>query len=203
MDNKKLPISKVPSFADEALRLGCYTKNQRYNFETAWAILTKSLAEAGLNVENTVEQLQPKVEVLLDGHGRKSSVSAASIRAYAARVKKLLDDFVKHNGGDYMAWKKELDKTSGTEDTKPKRRRKRASLRPANGETEEEMGTIAHRLIAGGQKEGKISLPDDLTDEEVDRVWAQLDALKALFKAQSAALTGKPAKAPNSQEKQC
>lgn len=56
------------------------------------------------------------------------------------------------------------------------------------------MDTITHRLIATGGKSGRIEIPADLTEAEVDSMWLQLDAIRTLVKAQIAALGGKPLK---------
>src|SRR6266851_9126002 len=138
MDNKKLPISKVPEFIDEAQRLGCYTDNQRTNFETSWSIMNKVLAAEGLSLESTVEQVQSKLDPLFDHYGRQSPAGAESIRVYRARIKRLLADFVQHNGGDFMAWKKTLEKAPTNGDTKPRKTRKmpRKSVKSSGSEAD-------------------------------------------------------------------
>lgn len=192
MDTKKLPISNVLPFADRAAELGCYSKTRRYNLGTAWAVLTEGLGTVGLNVSSTVEQLQPKIADILSERGRKSKVSANSLRAYQSRIKKLLDDFAKWNGGDFMKWKEEIDKPPGNDDPKSPKRRK--SPRQPNN-SGDDMDSITHRLIAGEGKEGRIVLPTDLTEQEIESIWAQLTALQNLIKAQAAALNAKPARA--------
>jgi hypothetical protein len=189
MNNKTLPISAVRKFTDEAERLGCYTKNQRYNFETAWAVLVKALPQQGLSETSTVEQLQPKIEEIFKEHGRKSRVNADSLKAYQTRIKRLLDDFIKYNGADFMAWKEELAKSPASEDT-GKRRRRRSSRQTNGGGDNTDVMT--HRLIVRDGSEGKIELPQDLSEAELDIVWGQLEALKGLIKAQIAALQKRP-----------
>lgn len=182
--NKKAAISKVPAFIEEAVRLGCYSKNQSYNIETAWTVLKKVLGQEGLSLDSAVEEVQPKIESLLDHHGRQSSASAESIRAYKSRLKKLLADFVAHNGGDFMAWKKELEKSPKNGDTKPRKSRQVSRRRSTPSGSEGTVDTITHRLIVGDGKEGEISIPSDLSKEQIERIWAQLAAIKTLVKAQ-------------------
>ncbi len=191
MDNRKLPISKVEPFADEAKRLGCYTDTQRYNFSTAWKVLTENLGAVGLNLSATIEQLEPKIKEALNERSRNSKVSADSLRVYQARIKRVLDDFVKWNGGDFAKWKEEIAKLSGNDDAKSQKRRKATRQRSNSGGGEGGMEPITHRLIAGDGKEGKISLPTDLSDDQVDKIWSQLEAIKSLIKAQIAPLGAK------------
>lgn len=197
MDNKKLPISGVLAFAEKATQLGCYTKTQRYNFGTAWSILLEHLAAVDLTLSSTVEQLQPKIADLLAERGRKTKVNAKSLRAYEARIKKLLADYVKWNGSDFMKWKQEIEKSSSNSDAKSQKRRKAARPRANSSDVEDDVDSITHRLIANEGKEGKIILPNDLSEQEIETIWAQLGALQSLIKAQAAALKGKTAKAPN------
>jgi hypothetical protein len=191
MDNKKLALVAVLPFADEATKLGCYSKNQRYNFGTAWGILTKALPQSGLEMSSTVEELLPQVDSVLEGHGRTSSAKAASVRAYQARIKQLLADFIKWNGGDFMKWKQEIDKHPQNGDAKSSKRRKPARQRGNSGGEGDDVDAITHRLIAEKGKEGQISIPSDLTEEQIDRIWAQLDAIKTLVKAQIGVLESK------------
>lgn len=196
MDNKKLPISGVLAFAEKATELGCYTKTQRYNFGTAWSILLEHLAAVDLTLSSTVEQLQPKIADLLAERGRKTKVNAKSLRAYEARIKKLLADFVKWNGSDFMKWKQEIEKSSSNSDAKSQKRRKATRPRTNPSGVEDDVDSITHRLIANEGKEGKIILPNDLSEQEIETIWAQLGALQSLIKAQAAALKGKAAKTP-------
>jgi hypothetical protein len=195
--NKKLALVCVVPFADKATELGCYSKNQRYNFGTAWGILTKALPHSGLEMSSTIEELLPKVESVLEQHGRTSSAKAASVRAYQARIKQLLADFIKWNGGDFMKWKQEIDKPSANGDAKPQKRRKLSRTRGNSGGAEDDVDSITtHRLIVSSGKECKIMIPSELADEEVDSIWLQLDALKGFVKAQAAVLKGKSSKTP-------
>jgi hypothetical protein len=189
--NKKLALVCVLPFADKARELGCYSKTQRYNLGTAWGVLTKALPQSGLEMSSTVEELLPKVESVLEHHLRTSSAKAASVRAYQARIKQLLTDFVKWNNGDFGKWKGEIDKPSTNDDAKPRKRRKVARTNANSNGAEDGMESITHRLIAGDGKEGKISIPDNLSVEQIDRIWAQLEAIKALVKAQSGIIESK------------
>ena len=189
MDNKKLPISEIKPFLEEAEKLGCYNKSQRYNFGTVWRLMGL-LPHDDLSETSTIEQLRPKVETLLKQHGRSNKISAKSLKAYQARINRVLDDFVKHHGGDFMAWKEEkLASTSTNDDTKSRRRRKVTRTREdSNVVIKDEQGMRSDPLMVRNGAEGKIILPTNLSDSEVDAVWAQLDALKALIKARLAAL---------------
>jgi hypothetical protein len=51
------------------------------------------------------------------------------------------------------------------------------------------MKTITYRLFAGDGKQGTISIPRDLTEDQIERVWAQLDAIKVLALAYAAVRT--------------
>jgi hypothetical protein len=196
MNNTELPIKRVAEFADEALRLGCYSKQQRYNFETAWSILMKGLGRAGLTEDSPVEQLQLKAEGLLEEYGRTTRAKAGTIRVYHARIKRLLDDFIQRNSGDFMAWKKALEKPSnGDESKKPRRRRKPVAQTrddEANTLSNDNKQTITYQLFVRAGISGKISLPTDMGVDDVESVWKQLDALKGLIAAQVNALKGKP-----------
>jgi hypothetical protein len=185
MDNKKLPLSKVPAFIREAKRLGCYKGNQASNFEGTWSLLTKVLETEGLSLESTVEQLEPKVDALFDHHGGQSAASAESIRVYKARIKRLLADFAQHNGGDFMAWKKTLEKTPTNGDTKARTNRKARRSRVKLSGSEGNVDKITHRLfLLGESKEGRIEIPTGLTGEQIEQIWTQLEAIKTLVKAQ-------------------
>jgi hypothetical protein len=184
MDNKKIAISRVPAFINRAVELGCYNKSQKYNIETAWTVLQKVLPLEGLSLDSSVEQVQPKIDDLLDHHGRQSPASAETLRAYKSRLKKLLAEFVEYNGSDFLAWKKKLDKPPANGDTKPRKSRKASRKRSTPDGSEDDVDTITHRLIAGEGKEGKIIIPSDLSKEQIDRIWAQLNAIKTLIKAQ-------------------
>jgi hypothetical protein len=191
MNNKKMSISNIPGFIRESQRLGCYTENQRTNFESTWSVLTKVLAAEGLSLDSTIDQVQPKVDSLFDHHGGNSPASAESIRVYKARIKRLLTDFIEHNAGDFMAWKKTLEKSPTNGDTKPRKVRKTPKRSVKSSGSEGAMDTITHQLFAGDGKEGKISIPRDLTEDQIERVWVQLDAIKTLVKAQSGVIEPK------------
>lgn len=189
--NAKLALVCVLPFADKARELGCYSKTQRYNLGTAWGVLTKALPQSGLEMSSTVEELLPKVESVLEHHLRTSSAKAASVRAYQTRIKQLLADFVKWNNGDFGKWKGEIDKPTTNDDAKPRKRRKGPRNHANSGGAGNDMDSITHRLIAGDGKEGKINIPDNLTAEQIERIWVQLDAIKTLVKAQSGVLEPK------------
>ncbi|MGA7872978.1 MAG: hypothetical protein WCA22_18975 [Candidatus Binatus sp.] len=191
MSNKTQPISQVQKFADEAERLGCYSKDQRYNFGTAWAIVLKGLTGTGLTDASTVEQLRPKIAEIFKEHGRQSRAKADSLKAYSGRVMRLLDDFLKYNGGDFMAWKEALAKSPSNDDNGKRRRRKPSRQTSSGGDNTDVM---IHRLVVRQGTEAKIELPQDLSEPELESVWAQLTALKGYIKAQIEALEKKPAK---------
>lgn len=194
--NKQLALVTVIPFADKATELGCYTKTQRYNLGTAWAVLLENLGAVGLSLSSTIEQLEPKIAAALEERGRHKKVNAKSLRAYQARINKLLQDFTKWNGGDFMKWKQEIEKSSSNGDAKSQKRRKVTRPRTNSSGVEDDVDSITHRLIANDEKEGKIVLPNDLSEQEIDTIWAQLAALQNLIKAQAAALKGKAAKTP-------
>jgi hypothetical protein len=187
-NNAKLPIKQVRAFLTEAEDLGCYSKNQRYNFETAWALILKALTKAGLSETSTVETIVPKIEGLLREHGRTSSVSADSLKAYRARIKRLLGDFVKYNGGDFMAWKEELAKSPAPDEAKPRKRRRANRSRVDAISSSDHPDAMVHRLIVRQGVEGKMELPTDISKIELESIWKQLDALKSLILAQLSAL---------------
>jgi hypothetical protein len=194
MNNKTQPIGQILKFADEAERLACYTKDQRYNFGTAWAIVLKGLVGAGLTETSTVDQLRPKIPEIFKEHGRQSRAKADSLKAYLGRVTRLLDDFTTYNGGDFMAWKEALAKSPSNDDNGKRRRRKQARQTNSGGDNTDVM---THRLIVRQGTEAKIELPQDLSETELESVWAQLTALKGYIKTQIDALEKKPPKTPD------
>lgn len=199
MTNEKQPVRAVREFMEEAVSLGCYTPTQKYNFETAWAVLMKALPRTGLTDESSVEQLRPKVAELLRHHGGTTKISAGSLKAYQARINRLLEDFTKYHGGDFMAWKEAKSRSGGGGEEGKARRQRKKTARVRNGsgkdmDDEPRRETITHRLIAAGTKEGRIEIPTGLSEAEVDAIWVQLDAIRTLVKAQIAAMGGKSAK---------
>ena len=120
-DNAQLPIFKVRPFAEMAESRGCYSKSQRSNLETAWTIFLKNIsAHVESTDSTTIQQIWPLVDQVFRTYGSQNRVSPSTVRAYQTRVKRLLDDFVEHNGGDFMAWKESISRTAAS----PRRRRK-------------------------------------------------------------------------------
>ncbi len=193
-NNEQLPISKVRTFAETAENRGCYSKSQRGNLETAWTIFLKNVSNVVQSPESaTIERIRPLVEPVFRTYGSENRVSPTTVRAYQTRVKRLLDDFVEHNGGDFMAWKESLSRAAGSLATKSRKRRR---VQPEQEETQplpsSPSNTVSHRLVLSQGREGTLLLPSKFTDEDIEPVWQQLEALKTLIKAQIAALSGKP-----------
>jgi hypothetical protein len=195
MNNSEQPISKVRAFAELAETRGCYSKSQRGNLETAWTIFLKSASDLIATPESVpVGNILDEVEPVFRKYGSENNVSIDTVRAYQGRVKRLLDDFLAHNGGDFMAWKESLSRTANSSAT---RLRKRKRSQPAIEEPPptpfpSQTLNVSHRIVLSEGREGALLLPPKFTDEDIDPVWEQLDALKILIKAQIGALNRKP-----------
>jgi hypothetical protein len=193
-DNMQLPISKVRGFLGLAENRGCYSRSQRGNLETAWTIFLKNLSpELGPPESISIETITVFVDGVFRRYGSENKVSPTTVRAYQTRVKHLLDDFVAHNGGDFMAWKESLSRNANALGIKARKRRKS----PADGpETSvpapvATSATVLHRLVLSEGREGTLVLPTQLTEDDIDPVWEQLDALRTLIRAQIGALKKK------------
>jgi hypothetical protein len=187
-DNAQLPIFKVRPFAEMAESRGCYSKSQRGNLETAWTIFLKNIsAHVESSDSTTIQQIRPLVDQVFRTYGSQNRVSPSTVRAYQTRVKRLLDDFVEHNGGDFMAWKESISRTASF----PRRRRKSSvgiEEIPPMPLAPQTSDNVSHRIVLSEGREGALLLPSKFTDDDIDPVWEQLDALKTLIKAQIGAL---------------
>jgi len=189
-NNSQLPISKVRSFAEQAEQRGCYTKSQRGNLETAWTIFLKSLSDQEHSGESdTVEHILPLVETVFREYGSENPVSLATVRAYQTRVKRLLGDFVDHNGGDFMTWKESLNRANVATAKSRSRHKRPIQVEPEEQKPDSLLTAkiVSHRLVLSRNREGTLLLPADLSETDVEPVWQQLEALKTLIKAQIAA----------------
>lgn len=193
-ENKHLPISKVRGFLGLAENRGCYSKSQRGNLETAWTIFLKNLSpNLGSPESTTVEAITSYVESVFRLYGSENRVSPTTVRAYQTRVRRLLDDFVEHNGGDFMAWKESMGRNSGLSVSKSRKRRKSADAPDLTTPAPALMPTnVHHRLVLSEGREGALMLPSLIAEDDIDPVWEQLEALKTLIKAQIGALNKKP-----------
>jgi hypothetical protein len=187
MKNTEQPISKVRTFAEMAESRGCYSTNQRGNLETAWTIFLKNISDQASSPESTsVERILPLVDPVFRKYGSENRVSPTTVRAYQTRVKRLLDDFVAYNGGDFMAWKESLNRATNTAS---KSRQRRKIHEPEKVLTIlKQTQSVTHRLVLSRGREGSLVLPTDLSESDVEPVWQQLEALKTLTKAQIAAM---------------
>lgn len=189
MNNAQQPISKVRAFAETAESRGCYSKTQRGNLETAWTIFLKNSSDMSLPAESTtIEQILPVVDAVFRQYGAENKVSPSTVRAYQTRVKHLLDDFVAHNGGDFMAWKESLSRAAAAAATRSRKRRRAPEPAPETPQPQPE--GVSHRLLLSGGREGALTLPPDLSDADIEPIWQQLEALKTLIRAQITAVTG-------------
>jgi hypothetical protein len=128
-------------------------------------------------------------------YGSENRVSPTTVRAYQTRVRRLLDDFVEHNGGDFMAWKESLSRSGSLSATKSRKRRKSSADSPETPQAPPSpptSATVHHRLVLSEGREGALLLPPQFTEDDINPVWEQLDALKTLIKAQIGALNKKP-----------
>jgi hypothetical protein len=189
MNNSELPISKVRGFAEIAEQRGCYSDVQRGNLDTAWSIFLKNFSESGGEPEKiSVAVIRPSVEAVFRKYGSENRVSPVTVKTYQTRVNRLLDDFVNHLGGDFMAWKESLNRSH------PVRQRRKVSLvKVADSTLPPEPASpsaVTHRIVLSRGREGALVLPFDLTSADVEPIWQQLDALKVLTQAQIAAKQG-------------
>ena len=191
IDSAQQPIAKVRAFADLAENRGCYSRSQRANLDTAWTIFLKTASEMFESAESlTVQRILPDVDTVFRRYGSENRVSTSTVKAYQTRVKRLLDDFIAHNGGDFMAWKESLSRAASSS-TRSRRRRRLVESTPEEPSPPQTLNSTSHRLVLSGGREGGLTLPPDLTDADIDPVWQQLEALKTLIRAQIAALSGK------------
>jgi hypothetical protein len=185
IDNADQPISKVRHFAETAENRGCYSKSQRGNFETAWTIFLKNVSDQVPSHESVpIQGILPLVEPVFRKYGNENKVSTTTVRAYQTRVKRLLEDFLSHNGGDFMAWKESLSRAANV-GTKTRQRRKQVAEVAIT--TPPTFSTRSHKLVLSRNREGILTLPADLTEPDVNLIWNQLEALKTLTIAQIAA----------------
>jgi hypothetical protein len=197
-NNLHQPISKVRTFAELAENRGCYSKSQRGNLETAWTIFLKNFSAHAQSPETaTIEFITPLIDSEFRAYGSENKVSPTTVRAYQTRVKRLIADFVEHNGGDFMAWKESLSRTASSLATRSrKRRRSQTGIEeeppPTTAASSAQTLNVSHRLVLSEGREGALLLPSKFTDEDIDPIWEQLDALKTLIKAQIGALNKKP-----------
>jgi hypothetical protein len=192
-NNEQQPISKVRSFAETAENRGCYSKSQRGNLETAWTIFLKNVSAVVPQPElATIERIRPLLDSVFRTYGSENKVSPTTVRAYQTRVKRLLDDFVEHNGGDFMAWKENLSRAAGSLAMR-KRRRAQPDIEEAPLSSAPQPNAVSHRLVLSQNREGALTLPSQLSEDDIDPVWEQLDALRTLIRAQIGALNKKPA----------
>jgi hypothetical protein len=194
-ENTNLPIFKVRAFAELAENRGIYSRSQRGNLETAWTIFLKNIsALVPAPSSATIGEIRPLIDQVFRTYGSENKVSPTTVRAYQTRVKRLLDDFVEHNGGDFMAWKESLSRAAGSLATKSRRKRKvqpEIEEKPSPAASQSATGGVSHRLVLSEGREGFLLLPSQFSDEDVDPLWEQLEALKTLVKAQIGAMNRK------------
>lgn len=152
-ENAKRPISDVGTFLEEARKAGCYDENRYKNNMSVFTLLTtKLMPDASLDpATSAVADVEPKIPELLGNHGRTSSIKASSIRQYTARLEKLLKDFKLHDGGDFYAWKQELERTTT----------RRKSTKRSNGKSDSSPGTETAPVNEATGPGQRLAVPDD------------------------------------------
>ena len=128
------------------------------------------------------------IDSLLDDYGGQTKVSPASIVTYKWRGKRLLQDFIKYNDGDFMGWKTELAKKKGATAAKSAKSKQPAKTAPTPAidvapakPAEAPAGHSTHAIKLPGGKTGQLVLPEQLTMKEIAVAWKQLEAYRTLL----------------------
>lgn len=191
MDNAKRPTTAIEPFLKKALNLNCYTKQQYYNFKAVLDLTVELLAKSGTPPETTsVEAFRDLIPKLLNNHTANSAATTGTIRSYAGRINRLIADFLDYNEGDIAAWKKKLAVINAN--AKPRKKPVVAPLLPIAPPGDYDPAAadqtmMIHPLRLSGGRSGLLKLPATLSKQDIDRVWAQLLALRGLVEAQAEA----------------
>jgi hypothetical protein len=188
MSNEDLPLSALDSFADKALAVGAYARPLHANLTAAYSLALDHAKKSNAKIEQTkVGAFLASIDSLLDEYGGQTKVSPASIVTYKWRAKRLLQDFIKYNNGDFMGWKTELAKKKGAtaaKSAKSKQPAKTVPPPPVDAPTkapEAQAGHSAHAIKLPGGKTGQLILPEQLTKKEIAVAWKQLEAYRTLL----------------------
>jgi hypothetical protein len=185
MSNEDLPLSAIDAFANKALSVGAYNAPLHANLTASLKLVLDYAKKSDPKVEQAkVSQFLGSVDALLDDYGGQTKASPASITTYKWRAKRLLQDFVKYNDGDFMAWKNELAKknkgAAAKAAKKPKPQQKAAPVEQSNP-IDAQLGDSVHVIRLPGGRSGRLSLPDPISKREIVLAWKQLAAYKALL----------------------
>src|SRR5262245_891969 len=111
MSNGKLSVSAVTDFIASVKGVGIYNGSQATNLAQALKLALDQAKLSGTDTEKlSVAEARDSIDTWLDDYGANNKASVHSIATYKGRAKKLLDDFIKWNGGNFMEWKKTLAK---------------------------------------------------------------------------------------------
>lgn len=194
--NLARPLSEVTSFVKRGVAIGVYNASQNTNMLQALKLALEQAVTLGVDIDKlTVADASANLERWLQEYGRNSKASAQSIATYNGRGKKLLDDFIKWNGGDHMAWKKTIVKSpKPAKKSKPKESEGIPLVPGGNGGNggsgagaggDAGAGEHLHVLRLPGGKVGKLLLPQPITLKEITAAWKLLDAYKLMLTAQA------------------
>lgn len=189
MSNEDLPLSALDSFADKALAVGAYAPPLHANLTAAYNLALEHAKKSNPKVEQTkVGAFLANIDSLLDEYGGQTKVSPASIVTYKWRAKRLLQDFIKYNNGDFMGWKTELAKKKSATAAKSAKSKLPAKAVPTPSAEvvppkppEVQAGQSTHSIKLPGGKAGQLILPEQLTKKEIAVAWKQLEAYRTLL----------------------
>lgn len=188
VENEGRRFSEIRPFIDWATSVGCYSGGQVSNNTGVLAVLEKAPPAPDM----TVGELKQNIDAVLNTYAATSKVSHDSVLTYRARAIKLLDEFIKWNGGDVVAWKKEIAASGGGARPRKSKAKPRESIMDTapivNGVIGYNGNGQRHTIRLSGGRTGELMLPAILTGPDIETIWKQLTALKGLVEAQAEVL---------------
>ena len=188
MENKDQPLSAVKAFTEQAKATGVYNNSQAANLIAALTLAAEQAKKSGADVETmTVGEMQARLASHWEAYGGQSRASPQSVDTYNGRSKKLLEDFARWNGGDFMAWKRSLAKNGSTKapNKKAKPRVESESPPPKAVNDDAGPGEQSHVMRLPGNKTARIILPHPITKKEISAVWKLLEAYRGMLETQA------------------
>lgn len=193
MANRDLPVSSVEAFVEKAKNVGTYGAPVAANLQQALKLVLDQAKKTNPKADQVkVGALLDMVDTLLDEYGGQTKASIGSITAYKWRSKRLLQDFIDHNDGDFMAWKVAQAKKSKSSSVKSAKKPKAADQKSADklpdapadeggGKTGQALVVpqdfIAHTFPLRRDLTVTIPLPVSLTKKDVARLKSWMDSL--------------------------
>jgi len=180
MKGNGLDIDGLKSFIEKAIKLGKYPSNTGAGYSAA----VKTAERALLNDEpRTLDYLLGHLEELFVR--QNVNLSPQSIPIYVGRVKTVLSDYKTYgvDGSAIYNWnrKKRTQKTKGTKgdsgtskvDQEEKMAPPDAGTQFASASNPQKLNLLSWRIRPGLMI--RIELPEDLTDQDVNKIKALLD----------------------------